>query len=94
MNGNNIIYFDSFNLYKIKNRAYEINLDEFKSIGTDWIVLHMNGNSIIYFGSFEVEYTPKEIKKNIGKKNIITNISRIQAYNSIMCAYFRFYVKR
>ena len=31
----------------------------------------------------------KEIKKFIGNKNIITNIYRIQAYDSIMCGYFR-----
>ena len=30
----------------------------------------------------------KKLKKNIGNKNIITNIYRIQAYNSIMCGYF------
>ena len=48
----------------------------------------MNGNNIIYFDSFGVEHIPKEIKKFIGNKNIITNIYRIQAYNSIMCGYF------
>ena len=40
-----------------------------------------------YNGSFGVEY-PKEIKKFIGNKNILTNIFRIQAYESIMCGYF------
>ena len=30
----------------------------------------------------------KDIKKFIGKKNIITNIYRIQAYDLIMCGYF------
>ena len=35
-----------------------------------------------------VEHIPKEIKKFIGNKNIITNIYRIQAYSSIMCGYF------
>ena len=48
----------------------------------------MNGNNIIYFDSFGVEHIPKEIKKFIGNKNIITNIYRIQAYDSIMCGYF------
>ena len=48
----------------------------------------MNGNKIIYFDSFGVEHIPKEIKKFIGNKNIITNIYRIQAYDSIMCGYF------
>ena len=42
----------------------------------------------IYFDSLGVEHIPKEIKKMIGNKNIITNIYRIQVYNSIMCECF------
>ena len=76
------------NLPKTKDGAYVINLDEFKSIETHWIALYVNGIDIIYFDSFGVEHIPKEIKKFIGNKNIITNIYRIQAYNSIMCGYF------
>ena len=49
----------------------------------------MNGNNVIYFDSFGVEHIPKEIKKFQGNKDIITNIYRTQAYNSIMCGYFR-----
>ena len=41
-----------------------------------------------YFDSFGVEHIPKEIKKFITHKNIITNIYRIQTYDSIMCEYF------
>ena len=37
----------------------------------------------------ELKMFQKEIKKFIGNKNIITNIYRIQAYDSIMCGYFR-----
>ena len=48
----------------------------------------MNAKNVTYFGSFGVEHIPKEIKKFIGNKNIITNIYRIQAYDSIMCGYF------
>ena len=33
-------------LPKIKDGAYVINFDEFKSIGTHWIALHVNGNNI------------------------------------------------
>ena len=33
-------------------------------------------------------YISEEIKKFIGKKNIIANIFRVQANNSIMCGYF------
>ena len=49
------------NLPKIKDEAYVINLDEFKSIGTHCIALYVNGNNIIYFDSFGVEHIPKEI---------------------------------
>ena len=63
---------------------YVPNLDEYESAGTHWIALYY----IIYFDSFGVEYFPKEIKNFIDNKNIITNIDRIQAYESIMCRYF------
>ena len=43
---------------------------------------------IIYFDSFRVEHVPKKIKEIIGDKNIKTNISRIEANNSIMFGYF------
>ena len=51
-----------------------------------------NNKSVTYFDSFGVEHIPKEIIKftrpAVGNKNIITNIYRIQAYDSIMCSYF------
>ena len=50
--------------------------------------MYVNAKNVTYFDSFGVEHIPKEIKKFIGNKNIITNIYRIQAYNSIMCGYF------
>ena len=75
------------NLTKIKDGGYVINLDEFKSIGTHCIALYVNANNIIYFDSFGVEHISKEIKKIIENKNIITNIHRIQAYDSIMYGY-------
>ena len=56
--------------------------------------LNVNNNNrrafydAIYFDSFGVEHIPKEIKKFIGNKNILTNIYRIQAYDSLMCGYF------
>ena len=68
--------------------AYVINLDEHKSIERHWIALYMNANNVIYFDSFGVEHIPKEIKKFIGNKNIITNITRMQIFSSIMCKYF------
>ena len=42
------------NLPKIKHRAYIINLDEYKSIGTNWIALHVNAENVTYFDSFGV----------------------------------------
>ena len=42
------------NLPKIKDGAYVINLDEFKSIGTHWITLYVNGNSIIILIALEL----------------------------------------
>ena len=36
----------------------------------------------------DVERVPEEIKEFLGNKNIITNIFRVQANNSVMCGYF------
>ena len=72
----------------IKNSAYVINLDEYHDIGTHWIALYVNNKIVTYFDSFGVEHIPKEIMKFIDHKKIITNIYRIQAYDSIMCGYF------
>ena len=72
------------NLPKLKNETYVINLDEYKLIGTHQIALCMNGNNVTYFNNFGVEHIPKEIKKFIGNKNIITSIYRIQANVSVI----------
>ena len=72
----------------IKNGAYLINLDEYRDNGTHWVALHVNNKTIIYFDSFGVEHIPKDIMKFIDNKNIITNIFKIQAYDSTMCGYF------
>ena len=53
------------NLPKVKGGEYVITLDEYESIGTHWIALHVNAHNIIYFDSFEVEHIPKEIKNLI-----------------------------
>ena len=52
------------------------------------MALHVNVNNMLYFDSFGVEHIPKEIRKLIVKKNIITNIYGRQAHDSIMCGYF------
>ena len=81
----------------IKNGAYVINLDEYHDIGTHWIALYVNNKIVTYFDSFGVEHIPKEVIKFIVRrsfrlgslrKKVITNIYRIQAYDSIMCGYF------
>ena len=48
----------------------------------------MQNNNVTYFDSFGVEHSAKEIKEFVKNKNIIKNIFRIQAYDSIMCGYF------
>ena len=83
---------------KIKDGAYVINLDEYSDIGTHWIALYVKSNDITNFDIFGVEHIPKEIIKFIGRPsssaslriNAITNIFRIQSYDSIMCGYFCF----
>ena len=82
------------NLLKIMDGLYVINLDEYESIGTHLLAFYMNGNNrrasynAICFHSFGVEHNREKIKRFIGNKYIITNIYRIQAYDSIMCRYF------
>ena len=73
---------------KIKYGEYVTNLEAYSDIGTHWIALYVENNDITYFDSLGVEHIPKEIMKFISRKNVITNILRIQAYDSIMCRYF------
>ena len=74
---------------KILSKINVINLDEYKSIGTLCTLMMIMGAHAYYatyFDSFGVEDIPKEIRKFIGHKNVITN--RIQPYDLIMCGYF------
>ena len=73
---------------KIKKGAYVINLDEYEDAGTHWFALYVKNKKAVSFDSFSVEHVPKEIIKFIKNKDIIANIFRIQAYDSIMCGYF------
>ena len=52
------------------------------------VALYVNNKIVTYFDSFRVEHIPKEIMKFIARKKIISNIYRMQAYDSIMCGYF------
>ena len=79
---NNSVYSRN-NLSKIKGGTYIINLDEYESIGTQWIALYMNDKSVNYLDSLGVEHIPKQIRKFIRNKNITTDIYRIQACDSI-----------
>ena len=63
-------------------------IDDYESNRIHWISLYVNAEIVTYFESCGVEYIPKEIKKLIRNKNIITNIYRKQAYNLIMCGNF------
>ena len=78
----------------IKKGAYVVDLDEYADVGTHWIALypkelHSKHNEVFYFHSFGMEHVPIEIEKFIKNKDIIANIFRLQAYDSIMCGYFR-----
>ena len=70
---------------KIKDGTYVINIDKYSDIGTHWIALYVNNKTVTYFDSFGVEHIPQEIKNVINNKNIIANIFRRQAYDSVMC---------
>ena len=61
--------------------------------------MYVINDNVTYFDSSGIELIPKEIKTFINSplffifcalqnKNIITNIFRIQAHDSIMCGYF------
>ena len=73
---------------EIKDGAYVINLDEYSDIGTHWIAFYVSTETVTYLDSFGVEHNPEEIKKFINNKNIIANIFRLQAYDSVMCRSF------
>ena len=68
-------------LPRIKDEVYVIILDECKSIRTHWVALYVNGDNVTYIDSLGLELIPKEIKKFISNKIILTNIYRIQAFD-------------
>ena len=45
----------------IKDQAYVINPDDYRSIGTHWIALYVDNDNVTYFDGFGFEYIPKEI---------------------------------
>ena len=50
------------NLSKIKGGAYIINLDEYESIGTYWIVLDVNDNNKLALMVLELNICQKKLK--------------------------------
>ena len=45
----------------MKDRAYVITFDEYKSIGVHWLALYVNAENVTLFDTFGVEHIPKEI---------------------------------
>ena len=43
------------NFPEVKDRAYVINIDDFKSIGACWVIFYVNRNYGTYFDSFAVD---------------------------------------
>ena len=52
-------FYSRSHLSKIKNRAYVVDRDKYKSVGTHWIALYVKGNNVKNFDSFTVEHIPK-----------------------------------
>ena len=61
--------------------TYGINVDEYADVSAHWIALFCNRSEIAYFNCFGVE----QKFKNLSEKNIIANIFRVQANNSVIC---------
>ena len=73
---------------KTKGGVYVINLNKYADIGAQQIALFCNKNEVVYFDSFGVAHVLKETKEFVGNRNMIANIFRVQANNSVMCGYF------
>ena len=50
--------------------------------------MYARNNNVTYFDSFGVSHLSKEIKIFIDESIVVTNIVRMQAYDSVMCGYF------
>ena len=60
----NGVYWGS-NLTKIKDGAYVINFDEFKSIVAHWITLFVKAENVTHFHNFGAEYILKKIGNSL-----------------------------
>ena len=55
---------------KIKDEVSIANLDEYESIGSNWIALYANAENV----TSGIEHISEETRKFMGNKNIVTNI--------------------
>ena len=69
-----------------------INLDEYESVESHCIPFYVNDNNEINFDSFGEKHIPKKNLEIIGNKNISTYFYRIQAYDSIICELFLYWI--
>ena len=60
--------FSKGNLPRIKDGAYEINLDDKQRKETRWVSLFINKDKAVYFDSFGIEYIPEEELNKIKDK--------------------------
>ena len=72
----------------MRHGTYVKDIDEYSDIGTHWIALYVLSNNVDCFVSFGVQPILKENIAFIDIFTIVTNIFRIQAYDSVMGEYF------
>ena len=71
-----------------KDGGYVVNLDERGEAGTHWVAIHIKGPKATYFDSFGIEHIPNEVLRFLRKKDIDSNIFRVQSKKSVLCGYF------
>ena len=71
-----------------KDGGYVVNLDERGEAGTHWVAIHIKGPKATYFDSFGIEHIPNEVLRFLHKKDIDSNIFRVQSKKSVLCGYF------
>ena len=71
-----------------RDGGYVVNLDERGSTGTHWVAIHIKGPKATYFDSFGIEHIPNEVLRFLNKKDIDSNIFRVQSKKSVLCGYF------
>ena len=65
MNVGLMVFFSRGNLPRIKDGAYNINLDEKQSKGRCWVSLFIDRSTAVYFDSFGIAYIPQEVLSKI-----------------------------